>query len=74
MTVMNKEVYEALLEAGASNDKATAAAGSVADYHKDIGEVKQKLAEIKGDITVLKWGVGLIIAVEVMPYLKTLFG
>lgn len=74
MSVMNKEVYEALLEAGASAEKASSAATSVADYQKDMSDVKQKLAELKGDMTVLKWGVALIIAVEVLPYLKNLVG
>jgi len=73
MSVMNREVYEALLEAGASAEKASAAAGSVADYQKDIGSISHKLAEIKGDITIVKWGLGLVVAVEVLPYLKSLF-
>lgn len=72
MTTMNKEVFEALIEAGASNERATAAAGSVADYQKDIGDVKHKLFEIKGEMTVLKWGIGLVVAVELIPYLKML--
>ena len=72
MTTMNKEVFEALIEAGASNDRATAAAGSVADYQRDIGDVKHKLFEIKGEMTVLKWGIGLVVAVEWVPYLKML--
>ncbi len=74
MSVMNKEIFEALLEAGATSEKASEAAKSVADYKEDIGQLNQKLAVIKGDLTVLKWGVGLIIAVEVIPYIKTLIG
>lgn len=73
MSVMNKEIFEALIDAGASSDKASEAAKSVADYKEDISQLNQKLAVIRGDLTVIKWGVGLIIAVEVMPYLKAMF-
>jgi len=69
---MNKEVYEAFVEAGTTPEKATEAATSVADYKEDINQVNQKLTMIHGDLTILKWGVGLIIAVVVLPYLKVL--
>jgi hypothetical protein len=74
MSVMNKEVYEAFVEAGTTPEKATEAATSVADYKEDINRVNHKLAMIHGDLTILKWGVGLIIAVVVLPYLKVLLG
>ena len=66
MSTMNVEIYSALIEAGASEDKAKDAAKSVADYQKDINDVK-------GDLKLIKWGIGLIIAAEVLPILKTLF-
>ena len=34
MSVMNKQLYTALIEAGVADDKASAAAESVADYQK----------------------------------------
>lgn len=66
MSTMNSEIYTALIDAGASDDNAKAAAISVVDYQKDINEVKV-------DLKVIKWGVGLIIAAEVLPLLKNLF-
>ncbi len=66
MSTMNAEIYSALIEAGASEDKAKDAAKSVADYQKDINDVK-------ADLKLIKWGIGLIIAAEVLPILKTLF-
>ncbi len=66
MSTMNVEIYSALIEAGASEDKAKDAAKSVADYQKDINDVK-------GDLKLIKWGIGLIIAAEVLPILKALF-
>ncbi len=66
MSTMNSEIYSALIEAGASEEKAKAAAVSVTDYEKDINEVKS-------DLKVIKWGVGLIIAAEVLPLMKSFF-
>ncbi len=63
---MNSEIYSALIEAGASEEKAKAAAVSVTDYEKDINEVKS-------DLKVIKWGIGLIIAAEVLPLMKSFF-
>ncbi|WP_428353147.1 hypothetical protein [Methyloprofundus sp.] len=54
MSIMNSEIYSALIDAGASEEKAKAAAVSVIDYEKDINEVKL-------DLKVIKWGIGLII-------------
>jgi len=58
MSTMNSEIYAALIEAGSSEEKATAVAVSVTDYERDINGVKP-------DLKVIKWGVGLIIAAEV---------
>jgi hypothetical protein len=66
MSTMNSEIYSALIEAGASEEKAKAAAVSVTDYEKDMNEVKSELK-------VIKWGIGLIIAAEVMPIMKSFF-
>jgi hypothetical protein len=66
MSTMNSEIYSALIEAGASEEKAKAAAVSVTDYEKDINEVKS-------DLKVIKWGIGLIIAAEVLPLMKSFF-
>jgi len=63
---MNSEIYAALIEAGTSEEKAKAAAVSVTDYEKDMNEVKP-------DLKLIKWGVGLVIAAEVMPLMKSFF-
>ena len=60
VSTMNAEIYSALIDAGASEDKAKEAAKSVADYQKDINDVKAALK-------LIKWGIGLIIAAEVLP-------
>ena len=66
MATMNSEIYSALLDAGASDEKATAAAISITDYQKDINDVKS-------DLKVIKWGMALVIAAEVLPILKEFF-
>lgn len=47
MSVMNSEVYAALVDAGADEDKAREAAKSVARYDADIAEMKASLLLIK---------------------------
>ena len=65
MSTMNSEIYAALIDAGSSEEKAKAAI-SVTDYERDINEVKS-------DLKLIKWGIGLIIAAEVMPLMKSFF-
>ncbi len=55
MSTMNREVYDALIDAGADETKAREAAKSVARYDTDI-------AEIKASLLVLKWMAGFILA------------
>jgi len=63
---MNSEIYAALIDAGSSEEKAKAAAVSVTDYERDINDVRSELR-------LIKWGVGLIIAAEVLPLMKSFF-
>lgn len=62
MSMMNSELYDALLDAGANTEKARAAASSVGDINQLItkADLKMALAEQKADI--LKWMVGAMIA------------
>ncbi len=55
MTTMIAEVYDALTDAGASKEKAVAAAKAVAQYDHDI-------ATIKSDLQLLKWMIGFNLA------------
>jgi len=63
---MNSEIYTALIDAGSSEEKAKAAAVSVTDYERVINDVRSELR-------LIKWGVGLIIAAEVLPLMKSFF-
>jgi len=51
------EIYEAFKDAGASEEKATAAAKAVADY-------ETKFARIEGTLESLKWMMGIGIALN----------
>lgn len=63
---MNSEIYAALIDAGSSEEKAKAAAVSVTDYEKDMNDARSELK-------LIKWGIGLIIAAEVLPLMKSFF-
>ena len=43
----------------------------IAELRVDMEAIK---TELKAEILILKWMVGLVVAVEVLPFLKHLFG
>lgn len=55
MTTMIAEVCDAFKSAGAEDDKALAAATAIADYQRDI-------ADLRGDVRLTKWMVGFNLA------------
>lgn len=62
MSTMITELYDALKEAGASEEKARAAAKTMADYDSRFNKIDQDLALIKAEIMVLKWMLGFLLA------------
>jgi hypothetical protein len=65
MTAMIREVYEALKEAGASEEKAAKAAEAIAGYENRFNKVET-------DLMLLKWMVGFNLAVSVAVLFKLL--
>ena len=61
MTTMIAEVYDALKDAGASEDKARKAAEAVAQYDT-------RLAGVEAKVTLLMWVVGLHVAVSLTGF------
>lgn len=55
MTTMVTELYDALLAAGASEEKARAAAESVAAYDNRFAKVETDLAVIKSEAALHRW-------------------
>jgi len=54
MSTMIAKVYEALKEAGASEEKSKAAAQALADYDNRFDRLDLDLAGIRGELAVLK--------------------
>ena len=70
MSMMVSEVYDALVAAGAPEDKARAAAIAVSEEQL---ATKRDISEIKAELKIIKWMLGVVIVVTVVPALKDLF-
>jgi len=69
------EIYEALKLAGVPEDKAKAAVKAVAELSQEdrLSPIENGLFEIKGEIILIKWMLGVIIAGILSLILKTYF-
>jgi hypothetical protein len=69
------EIFEALKLAGVPEDKAQAAAKAIAELSQEdrLSPIENGLFEIKGEIKLIKWMLGLIIAGILSLILKTYF-
>ena len=63
MAVMLSKTYDALIAAGAPDDKARAAAEELAGY-------ESRFAKIETDLAVLKWMVGVNLAASLTLVIK----
>lgn len=81
MTTMIVELYDALKDAGATEEKARRAAESVAAYgtrFTDVqqsittfpGEMNQGFASLRADINILKWMGGANLALTFAVFIK----
>jgi hypothetical protein len=64
MSTMITELYDALIDAGASDDKARAAAKAMADYDS-------RFNKIEADLQVVKWMLGVVLAGVVSIVVKS---
>lgn len=64
MSTMIIDVYDAFKAAGASEEKATAAAKAIADYDNRFNKVEAELGTIRGELPALKMMVGIVIALN----------
>lgn len=62
MATMISEVYDALLDAGASEEKARRAAETLASYDSEFHRIDMRLERIEGRIRLLQWQVAAIFA------------
>ncbi len=64
MSTMIIEVYDAFKSAGASEEKATAAAKAIADYDNRFNKIETEPGTIKGELSALKIMVGVTIGLN----------
>ncbi len=62
MTTMIAEIYDALLSAGSEEGKARKAAEAVAAYESRFGGVELKIETLRGDVRLMQWMLGLLLA------------
>ena len=72
MTTMIAEVYDALIEAGASQEKARKAAEAIAGWSR-FTEIEKRLERMEGKITLLSWMVGVSISLTLALGVGNLF-
>ena len=66
MPVMLAKTYAALVAAGAPKEAASEAAEEIADFER-------QLADMRSDIKLIKWTLAVVLACVVVPLLKSLF-
>ena len=71
ITTMIAEVYDALIEAGSSEAKASAAAKSIADYEDSFNEITTELKIVKTELKLIKWISGIILVAVISILIKT---
>ena len=65
-----EELYDALLEAGASQEKARLAARAVAGYEDRIFELKTGVTDIRGILRLHSWMLGTSVALLIAILFK----
>lgn len=73
MTTMIAEVYKAFIEAGVSEETARSAAESLANYEDRFNRNDLDHAEMKADLKLLKWMLGLLLASVLSLVIKAFF-
>ncbi len=62
MTTMISELHDALVAAGAPEDKARRAAEAIANYDDRFNRIDVQLSELRGQNTLLRWMIGFNLA------------
>ena len=61
MTTLITEVYDALLDAGASEPKARKAAEAIAAYENRFSGIELKMERLDGRLTLIQWMLAVLI-------------
>jgi hypothetical protein len=70
MAVMLAKTYDALISAGAPEEKAREAAEELAAYENRFARIETDLAVLRADMTALKWMIGINLAASVSILIK----
>ena len=65
VSTMISEVYDALISAGAAEDKARKAAETLANYDNRFSRVDGAILKVESELVLVKWMVGFAIALNV---------
>jgi hypothetical protein len=68
MALMLSSLYDALIEAGASEEKARKAAEEAAQYEARFGALEQRMTGLEGRINTLTWMVGTQIGLTLLGF------
>lgn len=74
MTTMIREVYEALKEAGASEERSAAAAEAVYAVREEnrLRQIEERLTRIEERMVLLQWMLGFNLAISIAVLFKLL--
>jgi hypothetical protein len=70
---MISEVYDALISAGAAEDKARKAAETLANYDNRFSRVDGAILKVESELVLVKWMVGFAIALNVAILTRSFF-
>jgi len=59
MAIMLSKTYDALISAGAPDDKAREAAEELADSENRLASIDNRLSAVEGKLTVIIWSIGI---------------
>jgi hypothetical protein len=76
MSIMIAEVYDAFRAAGVDEERSRKAAVALSETQTatkgDIVKLEKEIIALHGKITFVHWMIGLVIVVQVMPFLHNL--
>ncbi|MGI9301511.1 MAG: integrase [Gammaproteobacteria bacterium] len=63
-TLMNAEIYDAFMAAGADEEKARAAAQSVAHYDNRLDSIERQIIRLSGHVILVQWMLGFSLVIS----------
>lgn len=74
MPIMLSKTYAAFVAAGTPDSHAREAAEEIANFKHRRSDIKSRLQNIEGDIRLVKWMLGVVLACVAIPLVKSLIG